>query len=377
MNSQPSTQHLEYLHSLVDRQGAQGDTSRRTKQRLRLQGKLAQNRVSLVGDFDFKIFFVFLFKSKPPSIYVSDQIVYSSPKDTRITLDRKEGTDYTKEAVEQICKEDIYQLYAVGFTKLGDNTKHESLYIFPRNDVIRIVAHAFSRWKNHPSAEYRSLDVPYTILADHYAPSLLFRMGDRKGGSQRVVVCNPEQLMGFFAQPIENKVQGRPRAFVIDRFLLRVTQDRLTTWGLGDIDSFLSRYTGDIDPISILDSFPRRLDPRKFLISCTDTFDRITPLAAATKMGDVEGVRFILDIIRPHINQKGPNGLTILMLAVIQGSKEVVQVLLEPHRYIDPFMTCDAGKTAYQYAIDNKREDLATMIQDVVNELQECKLFQS
>lgn len=81
-----------------------------------------------------------------------------------------------------------------------------------------------------------------------------------------------------------------------------------------------------------------------------------TPLMRAVRESRLETVRLLVDNTRTDVNRRGENGVTALHLAVVEGDRDTVKLLLAGGA--DPRIEDNSGRTALDFARQNNNISL-------------------
>ncbi|XP_027052950.1 uncharacterized protein C6orf62 homolog isoform X2 [Pocillopora verrucosa] len=136
--------------------------SRKSATLNRLRSQLRRKRESLAEQFDFKMYFAVVFKDKKKKsalFEVAEVIpVMTNNYEDSILKGVKEEV-YSLESSQQLLEKDIVQLHAPRYQCLRKDVigcvQEIDFFLWPRNDIDKIVCLLFSRWKGEENSEYR------------------------------------------------------------------------------------------------------------------------------------------------------------------------------------------------------------------------------
>lgn len=177
--------------------------SRKSATLNRLRSQLRRKRESLAEQFDFKMYFAVVFKDKKKKsalFEVAEVIpVMTNNYEDSILKGVKEEV-YSLESSQQLLEKDIVQLHAPRYQCLRKDVigcvQEIDFFLWPRNDIDKIVCLLFSRWKGEENSEYRLIQGKFEFENHDYEKQLL-RLLTRKEHTG-LILSNPSQSLFLF-----------------------------------------------------------------------------------------------------------------------------------------------------------------------------------
>lgn len=225
--------------------------SRKSATLNRLRSQLRRKRESLAEQFDFKMYFAVVFKDKKKKsalFEVAEVIpVMTNNYEDSILKGVKEEV-YSLESSQQLLEKDIVQLHAPRYQCLRKDiigcVQEIDFFLWPRNDIDKIVCLLFSRWKGEENSEYRLIQGKFEFENHDYEKQLL-RLLTRKEHTG-LILSNPSQSLFLFVDKHHWQTEkSKVGVFKMSSFCLHIPQDQLTHWGSELRDDVLAPFKPD------------------------------------------------------------------------------------------------------------------------------------
>ncbi|KXJ28945.1 uncharacterized protein C6orf62 homolog [Exaiptasia diaphana] len=216
----------------------------------RLREQLRRKREALADHFDYELYLAFIFKEKKkPALFKVAEVIPIMTNNYKDSIMKGvQENAYSLESSQELLDKDVVQLHATRYQSMRKDvpgcTQNVDFFLWPRNDIEKIVCHLFSRWKGDENAEFKLVQVPFDFNHSDYKKQLLHLI-PRKA-STGLIVSNPSQAFFLFVNrhrlqtPDNNSIY-----FSLSSFCLHVPQDLLTMWGPDTVDNTLLQYYQD------------------------------------------------------------------------------------------------------------------------------------
>ncbi|XP_065843235.1 uncharacterized protein C6orf62 homolog [Oscarella lobularis] len=220
-------------------------SSRKQATLFRLRQQLRKKRESLADQFDFKMYLIFLFKDKKkrPALFEMAEVVpvMTNNYEESILRGVKEEA-YSLESSLELLEKDVVQLHAPRYQSMRKDvigcTQEMDFFLWPRNDIDKIVCLLFSKWKGEGDESYKPLKADFEYDHNDYERQLI-RLLARKDKTG-LIINNPAQSMFLFID--RQHLPSKSIVFKLSSICLYLPQDQLTHWGPGTIDELLAPY---------------------------------------------------------------------------------------------------------------------------------------
>lgn len=225
--------------------------SRKSATLNRLRSQLRRKRESFAEQFDFKMYFAVVFKDKKKKsalFEVAEVIPVMTNNYEDSILKGVQEEAYSLESSQQLLEKDIVQLHAPRYQCLRKDVigcvQEIDFFLWPRNDIDRIVCLLFSRWKGEEHSDYRLIQGKFEFESHDYEKQLL-RLLTRKEGTG-LILSNPSQSLFLFVDKHHLQTEkSKVAVFKMSSFCLHVPQDQLTHWGSELRDDVLASFMPD------------------------------------------------------------------------------------------------------------------------------------
>ncbi|CAH1253681.1 uncharacterized protein C6orf62 homolog [Branchiostoma lanceolatum] len=214
----------------------------------RLRTQLRRKREALADQFEYKMFIAFVFKEqkKKPALFEAAEVVPVMTNNYEESIMRgvKEEA-YSLESSLELLEKDVVQLHAPRYHSMRKDvigaTEAMDFFLWPRNDIEKIVCLLFSRWKGDEESAYKPMDAQFVFHHSDYEKQLM-RLLARKDKAG-LIINNPAQSMFLFVDRQHTETpKSKHIVFKLSSICLYLPQDQLTHWAPGTIDEVLQPY---------------------------------------------------------------------------------------------------------------------------------------
>ncbi|CAH1253682.1 C6orf62 [Branchiostoma lanceolatum] len=152
---------------------------------------------------------------------------------------------YSLESSLELLEKDVVQLHAPRYHSMRKDvigaTEAMDFFLWPRNDIEKIVCLLFSRWKGDEESAYKPMDAQFVFHHSDYEKQLM-RLLARKDKAG-LIINNPAQSMFLFVDRQHTETpKSKHIVFKLSSICLYLPQDQLTHWAPGTIDEVLQPY---------------------------------------------------------------------------------------------------------------------------------------
>ncbi|MGH0117279.1 UNVERIFIED_CONTAM: hypothetical protein FKN15_032246 [Acipenser sinensis] len=181
-----------------------GDPNSRKKQTMnRLRAQLRKKKESLADQFDFKIYIAFVFKDKKKNsalFEVAEVVPVMTNNYEENILKGVRDCSYSLESSLALLQKDVVQLHAPRYQSMRRDvigcTQEMDFFLWPRNDIEKIVCLLFSRWKGSDDEPFRPVQAKFEFHHGDYEKQILHALSRKdKAG---IVMNNPSQSLFLF-----------------------------------------------------------------------------------------------------------------------------------------------------------------------------------
>ncbi|XP_073256853.1 uncharacterized protein C6orf62 homolog [Porites lutea] len=211
--------------------------SRKSATLNRLRSALRRKRESLADQFDFKIYMAVVFKDKKKksSLFeVADVLPVMTNNFEDTIMKGVQEEVYSLDSSKQFLDKDVVQLHSTRYQPLRKDiigcVQEINFFLWPRNDIDKIICLLFSRWKGDENSEYRLIQAKFEFDYLDYEKQLL-RLISRKEHNGLVINNSSQSLFLFVDKHHLQTDESKLAAFKISSICLHVPQDQLTHWG--------------------------------------------------------------------------------------------------------------------------------------------------
>uniref|UniRef100_A0A2C9JRH4 Uncharacterized protein n=1 Tax=Biomphalaria glabrata TaxID=6526 RepID=A0A2C9JRH4_BIOGL len=168
----------------------------------RLRNNLRKKREALADQFDFKMYISFHFKDekkKNALFEVAEVLPVMTNNYEHSILQGVKNDSYSYESSRELIEKDVVQFHAHRWQPMRRDvigcTGQVDFFLWPRNDIVSIQCHLFSRWKGEETP-YKLLNAEYIFRSDDYERQLmrLLTVRDKSG----LIVTNTDQSVFLF-----------------------------------------------------------------------------------------------------------------------------------------------------------------------------------
>lgn len=203
----------------------------------RLRSQLRKKRESLADQFDFKMYMAVVFKDKKKKsalFEVAEVIPVMTNNFEESILKGVQEEVYSLESSKKLLEKDVVQLHAPRYQSLRKDMigcmQEIDFFLWPRNDIDKIICLLFSRWKGDENSEYRLIQAKFEFEHLEYEKQLL-RLITRKEHTG-LIINNPSQSLFLFVDKHHLQTEkSKVAVFKISSISLHIPQDQLTHWG--------------------------------------------------------------------------------------------------------------------------------------------------
>lgn len=188
------------------------EASRKSATLNRLRSQLRKKRESLAEQFDFKMYMAVVFKDKKKksALFEMAEVIPVMTNDFKDSI--MEGVQeevYSLESSQQLLEKDVVQLHAKRYYSLRKDVVGQiqgiDFFLWPRNDIDKIMCLLFSRWKGDENSEYKLIQVKFE-LGNHDYEKQLLRLASRKECTG-LIINNASQSQFLFVDKCDVQVQ--------------------------------------------------------------------------------------------------------------------------------------------------------------------------